>query len=796
MANIEINGKPLQVADGAMVIEAADNAGITIPRFCYHKKLSVAANCRMCLVEVEKVAKPVPACATPVTDGMKIFTKSTMALEAQKSVMEFLLINHPLDCPICDQGGECELQDIAVGFGQDYSRYTEQKRVVADKNIGPLIATEMTRCIHCTRCVRFGQEIAGIMELGATGRGENMRIGTYVERAVASELSGNVIDLCPVGALTSKPYRYTGRPWENNQVKSIASHDCLGSNIEIETRRNKVMRVLPDENESINEIWLSDRDRFSFLGLKHEDRLQSPMIKQGNSWKNVDWQTALNYAFEGLKTVIKKDGVKNIGALVSPSATVEEMYLTQKLMRAIGSNNIDHRLRQSDFSDQDIAPQFPALGQSLTDLENNDAILLVGSWIRKDQPIAAHRVRQASRKGAKIMAVNAVDYDFNFPLEEKLITSPAEMVDSLAAITKALLNLTGKAAAEGLDKFLSNVKTSDAHLEIAKYLHSANKATVILGTQAMLQPQLADLRALTNMIAELSDATMSTLSDGANAAGAWLTGTVPHRTCGGEVIGEMCGKNANEMFTGGMNAFVLLDVEPEFDTANPSIAMKAVNDADFVISMTPYVTDDMKAYADVLLPVSPSSETSGTFVNAEGTWQSFAGAVTPLEETRPAWKVLRVLGNIFEIDGFDYITSEDVRDEAKQQANQLDASNRAVTFSAQWRCPASLAKQTDEIQRIGVLPIYAVDSVVRRSNALQQTNDAIPACVIINTELAKQNKFQDEDNIVVTQNKKKLTLRVHIEDSVPNNCAVIPQGVHGVELFDSAYSEITLSAKS
>ena len=788
MANIEINGKPLQVADGAMVIEAADSAGITIPRFCYHKKLSVAANCRMCLVEVDKVAKPVPACATPVTDGMKIFTKSSMAIEAQQSVMEFLLINHPLDCPICDQGGECELQDIAVGFGQDISRYTEQKRVVADKDIGPLISTEMTRCIHCTRCVRFGQEVAGIMELGATGRGENMRIGTYVERAVASEMSGNVIDLCPVGALTSKPYRYSGRPWENNQSKGIAAHDCIGSNIEIETRRNKLMRVLPDENETINELWLSDRDRFSYIGLKSDERLKSPMIKQGDSWKEVDWQTALNYASEGLKAVINKDGAENIGALVSPSATVEEMYLSQKIMRAIGSNNIDHRLRQSDFSDQDITPQFPALGQSLTELENNDAVLLVGSWIRKDQPIAAHRLRKASLKGAKIMAVNAVDYDFNFNIEESVITSPAEMVNSLAAITKALLTLTGKAAAEGLDALLSNVKPNDAHLDIAKHLHSADKATVILGTQAMLQPQLADLRALSNIIADLSDAIMTTLSDGANAAGAWLTGAIPHRTCGGE---GTSGKHVNAMLSNGMNAFVLLNVEPELDSANPSIAMKVVNDADFVISMTPYVTDEMKAYADVLLPVSPFSETSGTYVNAEGTWQSFAGSVTPFEETRPAWKVLRVLGNIFELKGFDYITSEDVRDEAKQQAGALD-----TTSKMQWRCPKALASENDAIQRVGVLPIYAVDNVVRRSDALQQTNDAIQACVIMNTELAKQNKVEDDDNIFVTQNNTKLKLRVHIEDSIPNNCVVIPQGVQGVELFDAAYSEITLSTKS
>jgi len=486
--------------------------------------------------------------------------------------------------------------------------------------------------------------------------------------------------------------------------------------------------------------------------------------------------------------LLKKDGVENIGALISPSSTIEEMYLAQKVMRGIGINNIDHRLRQSDFSDQDIAPQFPALGQSLTELETNDAVLLVGSWIRKDQPIAGHRIRKASRNGAKIMAVNAVDYDFNFPIEEKVITSPAEMVNSLAEITKALLTLSGKDAAEGLEGLLTNIKTSDACLVIAKHLHSADKATVILGTQAILQPQLADLRALTNMIAELSGATMSTLSDGANAAGAWLTGTVPHRTCGGETSN---GKNANEMFNGGMNAFVLLNVEPEFDTANPSVALKAIDDADFVVSMTSYATDEMKAYADVLLPVSPSSETSGTYVNAEGTWQSFVGAVTPLAETRPAWKVLRVLGNIFELEGFDYITSEDVRDEAKEKVGAVDSSSKI-----QWRCPTGLSKQTDNINRIGLLPMYAVDSVVRRSEALQQTDDAIPACIIVNAETAKKNNIQDEDNAVVTQNNIKLKLRVHIEDSIPNDCAVIPQGVQGVEVFDAAYSEITLSAKS
>ena len=795
MANIEINGKPLQVADGAMVIEAADAAGITIPRFCYHKKLSVATNCRMCLVEVDKVAKPVPACATPVTDGMKVFTKSSMALEAQKSVMEFLLINHPLDCPICDQGGECELQDVAIGFGQDLSRYDEQKRVVADKDIGSLISTEMTRCIHCTRCVRFGQEVAGIMELGATGRGEHMRIGTYVERAVASELSGNVIDLCPVGALTSKPYRYTGRPWENAQFKGVAAHDCIGSNIQIETRRNTVMRVLPEENESINELWISDRDRFSYLGLRHEERLDAPMIKQGNSWVTVDWQTALNYAYEGLNTVIDKDGADSIGALISPSATVEEMYLMQKLMRGLGSNNIDHRLRQADFSDQDIEPKLPTLGQTLNDLENNDAVLLIGSWIRKDQPIAGHRLRKAALNGANIMAVNAVDYDFNFPVAEKIITTPAEMVNALAAVTKALLTLTGKPAAEGLDTLLANVKANDAHLDIAKHLQSAEKASVILGSQALLQPQLSALRTFAHVIAELSDAKISYLSNGANALGAYLTGALPHRVIGG-VASDKVGKHAVDMLNQGMKAFVLLDIEPEFDSANPANALKAVDQADFVVSMSPYVTSEMKNYADVLLPVSPFSETSGTYINAEGQWQSFTGAVTPVSETRPAWKVLRVLGNIFELNGFNYITSEDVRDEVKEKAGELAKVDLTSINRMQWRCPSQLAQAVEGISRIGILPMYAIDSVVRRSEALQETSDAIPACVLMNSELAKELKVEDQDNVFVTQNGTKVKLRVYLDDSIANNCAVIPQGVVGVETLDAAYSDITISAKN
>ncbi|MDH5776744.1 MAG: NADH-quinone oxidoreductase subunit NuoG, partial [Gammaproteobacteria bacterium] len=492
--NIEINGIKLEVPQGSMVIEAADQAGITIPRFCYHKKLSVAANCRMCLVEVEKAPKPLPACATPVTDGMNVQTRSPMALEAQKSVMEFLLINHPLDCPICDQGGECDLQDIAMGFGGDISRFVEKKRVVKEKNIGPLIATDMTRCIHCTRCVRFGQEIAGIRELGATGRGEHTEIGTYVESTVDSEMSGNVIDLCPVGALTSKPYRYSGRPWENQQYKSIAPHDCVGSNITVDVRRGQVMRVLPRENEAINEIWLSDRDRFSYTGLHHRDRLRTPMIKQGNSWKSVDWETALAYAVEGLQRVKQAHGIEKIGAVSSPSATTEEMFLLQKLMRGLGCANIDHRTRQLDFSNQDVEPIFPWLGQSIAELQDVDAALLIGSNIRKDQPIISHRLRKAALNGAQLMFVNPIEYDFNFPVEEQLVSSPAGMVNDLVAICKALLSITGDKLPQEIESRAANIETHDDHLAIAKHLHAAEKATVLIGNQSMGQAELGDIR--------------------------------------------------------------------------------------------------------------------------------------------------------------------------------------------------------------------------------------------------------------------------------------------------------------
>ncbi len=769
MADIEINGKPIKARDGAMVIEAADEAGITIPRFCYHEKLSVAASCRMCLVEVEKAPKPLPACATPVTDGMKVWTNSPRALAAQKNVMEFLLINHPLDCPICDQGGECDLQDIAVGYGNDVSRFAEIKRVVKGKDIGPLIATDFTRCIHCTRCVRFGQEIAGIRELGATGRGEHMEIGTYVEKSVSSELSGNIIDICPVGSLTSKPFRFTARPWELTDCATIAPHDCVGSNLVLQTRRNRVMRALPRRNEAVNEVWISDRDRFSYIGLNSTDRLQTPMVKEGGEWREADWNTALERVVKGVRKVVDSHGPEQLGALVSPSATLEEMYLLQKLVRGLGCANIDHRLRQSDFSDQDLLPAFPWLGQSIEELERVDAALLVGSNVRKEQPMLGHRLRKAALAGASVMVVNPVDFPFNFPVSERLIGGPEQMVRALAAIAKALLDITGETPPEGLAALLENLSVGDTELAMAERLKAAENATVLLGAQALGCRQLSALRALSALVARLSGARFGVLPEGANSSGAWLAGAVPHRGPVGEETPITSLVNASAMFEHPLKGYILMGIEPELDCAHPAAAMEGLQGAEFVVVLTSFVNERMKRYADVLLPVSPFSETSGTFVNIEGRWQSFAGAVSPLGESRPAWKVLRVLGNLFDLDGFEYTSSEQVRDELRGSAGQMEPSAEVA-----WRCPADFNIPSGHLHRIGEVPIYATDALVRRSQPLQETVDAKPAAVYVNDSVAAGLGIAEGDRVRVTQGECSVQLPVVIDERVAAGCAVIP----------------------
>jgi len=719
MVTFEIDGKTLQAENGKMLIEVTDECGIDIPRFCYHKNLSIAASCRMCLVEVEKAPKPMPACATPIAEGMKVFTKSTKALAAQKAVMEFLLINHPLDCPICDQGGECDLQDFSVGYGDGNSQYVEIKRVVKDKDIGPLISTEMTRCIHCTRCVRFGQEIAGVREMGATGRGEHMEIGTYIEKSVDSELSGNIIDLCPVGALTSKPFRYHARSWEMSKHNSISAHDCVGSNTEVHTLRNEIKRVVSRENPLINETWISDRDRYSYVGLNHSDRLSNPMIKVNNEWKECSWEDALNAAVDGIKNIISENNADSLGALLSPSSTTEELYLAQKLLRGIGSNNIDHRLRQSDYRDQEIDPIYSSLSMPINELAQQDAFFIIGSNTRKEQPIIAHFIRQANRVKSNntISLLNPVDFSTTYnDINPKIITSPVNLYSELQSVCKAVLeNNSSVQAPEGLSNLIATSEVKSEHQAIVTNLVNAEKSVVLLGSLSQSLPDYSAIRMLASFIAEHTSSTLSFLTAGANSSGASIAGAIPHRTeCMQE---ETQGLATQQMFEQQLKAYILNGIEAEFDIENPDNAKAALESA-FVVSITPYITDSIKEYADVLLPSSTYTESSGTFVNISGDWQSFNAIVNPLGESRPAWKILRVLGNLFDVENMDYISSEEVKDELSSKLAGITADNKLS-----WNCPAKQSYQSKNTDSIITPSIYSIDSVVRRSEPLQQTVD-------------------------------------------------------------------------
>lgn len=771
LVNLEINGLALQAPRGEMLIRVADEAGIRIPRFCYHKKLSVAANCRMCLVEVEKAPKPLPACATPVVEGMKVYTHSSLAQDAQKAVMEFLLINHPLDCPICDQGGECELQDVAMGFGGDVSRFQERKRVVKDKDIGPLIATDMTRCIHCTRCVRFGDEVAGVRELGATDRGEQMEIGTFIERSVDSELSGNVIDLCPVGALTSKPFRFRARAWEMASRASIAPHDCVGSNLNLHFQGRRVLRVVPRENETVNETWISDRDRFSYQGLYSDDRLQVPMIKRNDRWQEVDWETALRFATTGLRNLTGAQDPPPIGALVSPNVTLEEGYLIQKLMRGLGSSNIDHRLREADFSDQDHAPLFPWLGQSLSDLETVDAALLVGANCRKEQPLINHRLRKAVLNGAKVVAINSVDFPFNYPLAEKIIVHPPGVIGALSGIARGL-SAQMEGADQQLTALLGDIQPNAQQNAIVKMLLGAERATVLLGPSAMEHPQAGVLRGLAGLIAQLSGATFGYLPTGANSAGAWLSGLLPHRGPAGVTI-DRVGLDAQAMFEQMLEGYLLVGIEPELDCAHSLRAQQALRQSLFTVNLTAYRTPFMEEYAHVLLPIAPFAETDGTFVNVAGRRQSFQAAVPPLGDSRPAWKVLRVMGNLLGLDGFEYQSLDAVRTELSQKIDGTSPNNMGA-----WCVPSELP-QTDvgSLWRVGDVPIYAVDPIVRRAPALQQTEDAVKAACRMRSEQAELLGLGEGDEVWVSQEGGEKALRVVFDERVAAGCVHIQSGL-------------------
>ena len=714
MIEIELDGKKVDIVEGSMIMHAADKAGTYIPHFCYHKKLSIAANCRMCLVDVEKMPKPMPACATPVTQGMIVRTKSDKAIKAQQSVMEFLLINHPLDCPICDQGGECQLQDLAVGYGGSSSRYEEEKRVVAVKDVGPLISMQgMSRCIHCTRCVRFGQEVAGVMELGMSHRGEHAEIETFNGSSIDSELSGNMIDICPVGALTSKPFRYSARTWELSRRKSISPHDSTGANLIVQVKNNKVMRVVPLENEAVNECWIADRDRFSYEALNSDGRLTSPMLKQGGEWKTVDWQTALEYVANGLKQIKADHGAKSIGALVSPHSTLEELYLAGALMRGIGSENIDYRLRNAEFAARAVAGGANGagsarwLGAPIASLSKLQRVLVVGSSLRKDHPLFAQRIRQAVRMGCAVNAINSESYDWAMPVTNTLVAASTIWVQALAEVAAAL------ALEKGIAAPVASTPGAMAKA-IAKSLLGGERKAILLGNAAAHHARASSLLTLANWIGEQTGAIVGYLTEAVNTVGAQLVHAMPGQG----------GLNAGQMLAGGLKAVVLLNTEPEFDSAAGTASVQALGQCQMVVTLSPFKSN--MAFSDVLLPIAPFSETPGTFVNAEGRVQGFHAVVKPLGETRPAWKVLRVLANLLDIAGFDYDSAQDVL------VKILGADASKLTHVADARL-SNAVSSGDKRSAIDLSPapaapvvasIYALDGIVRRATSLQMTADA------------------------------------------------------------------------
>ena len=779
LVNIEIDGKSIKARKGEMIMQAADREGVYIPRFCYHEKLSVAANCRMCLIEAEKAPKPLPACATPVAEGMKVFTRSLKAIAAQRASMEFLLINHPLDCPICDQGGECELQDLAMGYGRDIARYSEGKRVIKDENIGPLISTCMTRCIYCTRCVRFGQEIAGIQELGDTGRGEHSRIGTYIGRSVDHELSGNIIDLCPVGALNSKPFKMHGRGWEMTQIAGISPHDCVGSNVYGHILRGKVMRVVPKLHEAVNETWISDRDRFSYTGIASSDRLEHPMLKQDGHWHETDWETALATAAKALRNVHGDAGV-----LASPNSTIEELYLVQKLARGLGIHSIDTRLHQADFRDDEFEPIYPWLGQSIEALEKLNSVFVIGSNLRKEVPLLAHRLRKAVLKGGAVMFLNPRRYESLYPVAAEINVALLDMTAALAAVLKAALGR--KTAPTHLKDFLKVQEPNAQHQQVAEQLLKGERKAILLGHLALQHPQYADLRALAAALADVTGTQLGYISEGANSAGAWLAGAVPQRIAGGKKA-ALKGLDARAMFMEARRAYLLMGVEPELDCWDSATALRALNSASAVVAITPFITACMKQYASVLLPAGTFGETSGTYVNAEGRWQSFTGMTKPVGESRPGWKILRVLGNLCEFAGFEYLSSEEVCAELRNVVGELKPDN---SFKGTRILTPAVALKG--FQRVAEVPLYSADMLVRRAQPLQETRDADAGWVRLCPADAKKLGVVEGDRIRVKHGDASRIFPVKFDESVAAGNVWLAAAVPETAGFGPFHAELEL----
>lgn len=784
MIEFELDGKTVKGEPGSTVLEVALQEGKYIPHFCYHKKLSIAANCRMCLVEVEKARGPVPACATPITEGMKVNTCSKLAIEAQKGVMEFLLINHPLDCPICDQGGECQLQDLAVGYGKSSSRFEEEKRAVVDKDFGPLVKTTMTRCIHCSRCVRFTDEVAGYQELGMSYRNNHVEVMPFIGKTVNSELSGNIIDICPVGALTSKPFRDVARSWELSRRKSIAGHDSLGSNIQVHVDKyHKVVRVLPLENEDLNECWLSDRDRFSYEGLYHADRVTDPMIKQDNKWVKVDWETAIEYAAKSINGVKIDHGSDAIGVLASAVSTTEELYLLQKMMRAMGVGNIDYRLEQQDFGRDGKQDGIEYLGSSVTEFVANKAILVVGSVLREEQPLIAGRLRNAVKKNAtELHVINVLKDDLLVSLATQQSVDPREFAYKLAQILKAVCTLNNKTTTVDL----SNVEVDAVATQIAESL-TKHKGHIVLGRVARGLADAMDLRVLANEIAIAIDGKSGVLPALANEVGAGLVGFTPYRSAFNAYNTK--GMNARQMLESSRRAYVLLNTELERDSYNSGDALAALNKADTVVVMSAYVNEDMLQYADVVLPISTFTETAGSYVNLEGKWQKFNGVTRPLGDSKPAWKVIRVLANRLNIDGFNYENIEDIRADLVNLENSANYLKNQIKFE-------NLAISKPNISglvRFGIYPIYFGDSVVRRAHSLQQTTLAQLPVLAINSKLAKQLACAADTEVSVKQTHSQGKFKLAICDDIADNVVLLARNAATVG-FAGGFDAIELSS--
>ncbi|HOY71222.1 MAG TPA: NADH-quinone oxidoreductase subunit NuoG [Methylotenera sp.] len=791
MLNIEIDGKALEVEHGSTIIDAADKVGIAIPRFCYHKKLSVAANCRMCLVQVENFNKPLPACATPVAEGMKISTRSKSTIEAQQSVMEFLLINHPLDCPICDQGGECELQDVAVAYGASGSRYTEEKRVVVNKNIGPLISTDMTRCIQCTRCVRFLQEVGGIQELGMVGRGEHSEITAYVDKSVNSELSGNIVDLCPVGALTSKPFRYSARSWELTRRPSIAPHDGLGSHIEVHVKDNKVMRVLPREKESINECWLSDRDRYSYEGLNSPERLKVPMIKHKGTWVETDWKTALEFAAGQLKDITNQHGADALGVLVSPNSTMEEGYLIKELAHGLGCGNVDYRLRQTDFRLDGKRVGTPWMGVNIDEIENLDRILLIGSNLRNEHPLLAQRFRKAVANGAELSVVSPLDNNPLMQIAHKVIVRPNDMVNVLGQILKAMSGLQRLSLClpPKLTKLLEEIKVRPNTQAMAESLAGQGKdydliaprVGIFLGNMALSDPRFTEMYSMAEAIGGISGAKGGILPAAANSTGMHLMGVMP----------SSFGMHARAMLEVPRKAYLLLNIEPELDCQHAALAKSAMEKAECVVALTAFKSQALEN-ADILLPIAPFTETSGTYMSMEGRVQSFAAAVRPLGECRPAWKVLRVLANTLGLKGFDFETSEQVKDKIFGGEKPSTVAWQNLNNNLKELVEIEINIKHHGLQRIGEVPQYESDPIVRRSQPLQKTKYNTQPMARMRAEQISALGLNDGDVVLVKQDKGSAVLQVRLDNHVAMGCVRVTASHEGSVSLGDLMGDITV----